>query len=67
MSFEYIAQYYGLKLRRGQAVLALGKPGKVLSCTHHVKVRLDGEKHGDYYHPHDVVPVVPSVTGDPDG
>lgn len=59
MSFEYIKSYYGLEFKRGQQVLALGKPGKVTSATNHVNVRLDGDKHARPYHPTDVVPQSP--------
>lgn len=57
MSFDYIRNYYGLDFKRGQRVLALGKPGTVTSADHHVHVRLDTLKHANPYHPSDVKPI----------
>ncbi len=56
--FDYVRQHYNMPwLKRGVRVLANGEPGTVMSATMHIKVRLDGEKHGHPYHPHDVVRV----------
>lgn len=53
--FAYVRDYYGMPwLKRGLAVLACGKPGKVTDATHYVFVKLDGEKHSRPYHPSDV-------------
>ncbi len=57
MSFDYIEKTYGKKFKRGQRVLALGRPGKVTSATHYVAVRLDGLRHANNYHPNDVEPL----------
>lgn len=54
MSFDYIANTYGLKLKKGQVVTALGKLGVVTKATHHVWVRLSEEKVANPYHPSDV-------------
>lgn len=56
MSFEYIKQAYGKKFQKGQIVLACGSLGVVEKATHHVFVRLSGEKRASPYHPGDVEP-----------
>ncbi len=53
--FDYIAKTYGKTFKRGQRVLAVGKPGVVTGATHYVDVRLDGMKHSNPYHPDDVI------------
>lgn len=58
--FAYVRDAYGMPwLKRGVAVLAIGKPGKVTHATHYVFVRLDGEKHPKPYHPSDVTEASP--------
>ena len=59
MSFDYITQCYGLRFHRGQRVVCgdRKKTGTVTSATHHVHVRLDGQKHTLPYHPSDVKPI----------
>ena len=64
MSIEYVNKYYGLNLKQGMSVLALGEKGKVRSATHHVRVRLDsGELRN--YHPADVVTATVDCCGCP--
>jgi hypothetical protein len=58
--FDYIAKTYGKTFKRGQKVVALGKPGTVTSATHYVMVRLDGQKATHPYHPDDVNPQNPA-------
>lgn len=61
MSLDYVRDHYSMPwLKRGLAVLALGKPGTVTDATHYVFVRLDGQKHSRPYHPSDVKPAVES-------
>jgi hypothetical protein len=50
----YVREHYGLQVERGTRVIANGKPGTVRGATHHVWVRLDGERHAAPYHPGDV-------------
>jgi hypothetical protein len=57
MSFDWIRQTYGIDLRKGQIVRALGKPGVVVKAERLVYVRLDGEEHAFPYHPKDVAPI----------
>ena len=53
--FDYIRDYYGLDIKKGMHVLdAKGRRGVVVGATHHVKVRLEGEKHANFYHPNDL-------------
>lgn len=59
MSFDYIERAYGWRFHRGQAVYVGSskdklKAGVVMSATHYVHVRVNGEKHADNYHPSDV-------------
>lgn len=53
-SLDYVNRTYQKNFKRGTRVLALGKPGVVTRGTHHVYVRLDGEKRAEPYHPNDV-------------
>jgi hypothetical protein len=61
MTFAFLERAYGHPFRRGQRVLALGRPGVVTSATLYVHVRLDGEHRASAYHPTDVRP---EETGD---
>lgn len=53
--FDYIKDYYGVPAKRGAKIEYNGKPGTVTG-THgpHVKVRLEGQKHSNCYHPTDL-------------
>jgi hypothetical protein len=63
--FDYIARAYGKRFKRGQEVIALGKPGRVTSADHYVYVCLhNGPKHPLPHHPDDVTPLIEMV--DPD-
>lgn len=54
MSFDYIKQYYGIDAKRGQRVIAYGKPGVITGAEgQYLCIRLDGEKHSNNYHPED--------------
>jgi hypothetical protein len=50
----YVREHYGLMVERGSRVVAGGKPGTVRGATHHVWVRLDGERHPGPWHPGDI-------------
>lgn len=53
-SLEYIKQYYGVDAKRGQRVIAYGKPGVITGADgQYIRIRLDGQKHSDNYHPTD--------------
>lgn len=58
MSFEYIAKRYGKRFHRGQRVVCGERElkGAVTSATHHVFVRLDGNRQPLPYHPSEVNP-----------
>ena len=65
--FEYVNTHYGKSLKRGSIVTVprtvAGQPtarvlGVATKATHHVYVRVDGEKHANPYHPDDVEPAV---------
>ncbi len=53
---EYIRNYYGLDLKKGEHVLCgdTKKRGVVVSCDHHVHVLREGETHTVPYHPSDI-------------
>lgn len=54
MSFDYIERTYGVKAKRGQRVVAYGKPGVVTGTEgQYLTIRLDGQKHSNPYHPTD--------------
>ena len=52
--FDYIRNTYGLNLGKGTRVMVGGKPGTVTGATHHVLVKVDGERHAFPWHPSDV-------------
>jgi len=45
--FDYINQYYGLKIKYGTRVKIVGKEGVVVSARpgHYIRVRFDGDKY----------------------
>lgn len=53
--FEYVCTTYKVPARRGRRVRTrAGKLGTITSATHHVKVRLDGQRMVLPYHPTDL-------------
>jgi hypothetical protein len=52
--FDYIRNAYGLNVGKGTRVTVGGKLGTVTGATHHVLVRVDGERHAEPWHPSDV-------------
>jgi hypothetical protein len=43
---------YGTPAKVGQRITADGKPGTIIAgCGHHLRIRLDGEKHAGTWHP----------------
>lgn len=54
--FDYIRDYYHVPAKRGARVEYKGKSGTVTG-THgpHIRVRLDGDKRSNVYHPTDVL------------
>lgn len=62
MSFDYIKSYYGVDAKRGQRVVANGKPGVITGADgQYVTIRLDGEKHAKPYHPIDGIDYAPAA------
>lgn len=59
---EYVRNAYGLDVRRGVRVTALGSPGVVMGGTNHVWVKSDQNRHALPYHPHDVVLAPPATS-----
>ena len=58
MSLAYVRNTYGVPAKRGMRVEYCGQDnvrrrGVITSASHHVRVRLDGEKHSRPYHPQD--------------
>lgn len=54
MSLEYIRTTYGVPAYAGKKVIAYGKPGVITGTSGaHLKIRLDGDKHANPYHPTD--------------
>ena len=58
MSMAYIRNTYGVTVARGRRVdvrMAHGAVfrGTITKCTHHVHIRIDGEKVARRYHPTD--------------
>jgi len=54
MGYDYVKQYYGVDWKRGQRVVAYGKPGVITGTEgQYLRIRLDGQKHSDNYHPLD--------------
>ena len=55
MGFDYIRDYYGVPARRGEPVKYKGNHGVVTGTSGaYVKVRLEGQKHSNPYHPTDL-------------
>ena len=45
MTMEWVRRNYGVPAKRGGRVLFSGLPGRILSATHYLRVRLDtGER-----------------------
>lgn len=53
--FDYVRDNYGLNVGKGTRVKVGGKIGTVTGATHHVMVRVDGERHPGPWHPSDVM------------
>lgn len=50
--FAYVRSRYGVPAKRGMRVIANGKPGRITSSAgNYIRIRLDGEKKSDYWHP----------------
>ncbi len=65
MSFDYIKSYYGVDVKRGQRVEAYGKPGVITGADgQYLRIRLDGQKHSNNYHPIDGINYVPEIAVD---
>lgn len=61
--FDYIQRNYGVDPKRGQRVLAYGKPGVIVGADgHYLRIRLDGQKHANNYHPTDEIDYSPKAT-----
>jgi hypothetical protein len=52
-NYEYIRRQYGVPVKRLGSVLVNGKLGTITYATHHVYIRLNGERHSKPYHPTD--------------
>lgn len=52
---EYIRNTYGVPATKGKVVSYKGQLGVITGASGpHVKVKLEGEKHADVYHPTDL-------------
>lgn len=54
MSMEYVRRTYGVPGQRGALVSYIGQLGLVTSATHHVRVRILGERRVRGFHPFDL-------------
>lgn len=56
MSMEYIRTHYGVPAKKGMRVVVYDKPGVITGASGlYLRVKLDGAKHSDIYHPTDRV------------
>lgn len=51
MSMQYVRSYYGVPAKRGGRVTYLGRPGRITSADHRLRVRLDGDTFSSIIHP----------------
>ncbi len=69
MSMDYIRTHYRVPAKKGARVKAYGKPGQITGADGpYVRIRLDGQKHSNNYHPTDEIeylgaPLVTSAVG----
>ena len=51
MSMAYVRRYYGVPARRGARVTYNGRPGRITSADHRIRVRFDGDNFSSIIHP----------------
>lgn len=54
MSVAYVRRHYGVPVQRGRRVSYFGKPGRITSADHRLRVRFDGEGFTSVIHPTEV-------------
>jgi hypothetical protein len=62
--FEYIRQTYGIAIQKGMHVEdSKGRRGVISGASNHVKVKIEGQKGFDYYHPENLIYPALGYTG----
>ncbi|AXA95439.1 hypothetical protein [Microbacterium sp. PM5] len=51
MTLEYVRRYYGVPAIRGRRVTYMGRPGRITSADHRIRVRFDGDEFSSIIHP----------------
>lgn len=66
MSMEYVRKTYGVPAKRGMRVIIQKEDGtqqlgRIMRATHHIYIKLDGEKKSKVFHPTDDRLFYPSI------
>ena len=51
MTTVYVRAYYGVPAARGRRVTYNGRPGRITSADHRIRVRFDGDPFASIIHP----------------
>lgn len=51
MSMSYVRHFYGVPAQRGRKVTYEGRPGRITSADHRLRVRFDGDTFSSIVHP----------------
>lgn len=65
MGFEYIRAHYGVPIKRGMGVKAYGSYGRIVGARGaYLRIRIDGQKIIENYHPVDGIEYIDEVKND---